>query len=109
MPRGSGKQTSPIVVEQRRILWEMTGESEGNGLRQWDAKAEGVLDALLGVVSTGSVVLLRPGSGGRALGIAIWEGDVRHPAKWLYEAAELDDWARLILKRLGDDISQAAD
>lgn len=109
MPRGSSKQATPAVVDQRRILWEMTGENEGDGLRQWDAKSGDVLDALLGIVSTGAVVLLRPGSGGRALGIAIWEGDVRHPAKWLYESAELDDWARLILKRLGGDISQAAD
>jgi hypothetical protein len=97
MPRGSGKQTTPAIVEQRRILWEMTGENEGDGLRQWDPKAVEVLDALLGIVSTGAVVLLRPGSGGRALGIAIWEGDVRHPAKWCYESSELDD------------ISQAAD
>lgn len=109
MPRGSGKQPTPAVQEQRRLLFEMVGGNPGDSLRQWDPKAETVLEALLGIVDAGAVVLLRPGSGGRALGIAIWEGDVRHPAKWLYETAELDEWALVILKRLGGDISQAAD
>jgi hypothetical protein len=109
MPRGSGKAVTPAVSEQRRLLWEMTGDNGGNGLRQWDAKADVVLEALLGIVSTGAVVMLRPGSGGRALGIAIWEGDVRHPATWLYESLELDDWSQKVCRRLRDDISQAAD
>lgn len=109
MPRGSGKQVTPVVQQQRRLLFEMTGEHSAETLRQWDPKAEKVVEALLGIVDTGAVVLLRPGSGGRALGIAIWEGDVRHAAKWVYESAELDEWAQLILKRLGSDISQAAD
>ena len=109
MPRGSGKPVTPAVQQQRRILWEMTGEAEGDGLTQWDPKAVELVEALLGIVSTGAVVMLRPGSGGRALGIAIWEGDTRHPAKWFYETLELDDWARIIRNRLAGDISQAAD
>lgn len=109
MPRGSGKQVTPAVLDQRRLLWEMTGSIGGEGLRQWDPKAQSVVDALLAVLSTGAALFLRPGSGGRAVGIAIWEGDTRHPAKWLYEAQELDDWSLLILERMGGDISQAAD
>jgi hypothetical protein len=61
------------------------------------------------VLSTGAAIFARPGSGGRAIGIAIWEGDTRHPAKWLYEASELDDWSQLIRKTVSGDISQAAD
>lgn len=109
MPRGSERKVTPAVADQRKVLWEMTGSHEGDGLRQWDPKAVTVLEALLGIVSTNAVVMLRPGSGGRALGIAIWEGDVRHPATWFYETSELDEWALKILKRLGGDISQAAD
>jgi len=109
MPRGSGKQATPAVQAQRRLLFELVGEHEGEGLRQWDPKAVPLVEAILGIVSTGAAVFIRPGSGGRALGIAIWEGDTRHPAKWLYEVQELDDWALIILKRLGDDISQPAD
>jgi hypothetical protein len=109
MPRGSGKLVTPIRQEQRRLLFEMVGEAEGEGLRQWDPKAAPLVEAILGILASGAAVFLRPGSGGRAIGVAIWEGDTRHPARWVYEAEELDDWARIILKRLGDDISQAAD
>lgn len=109
MPRGSGRQTTPVQLEQRRLLFEMLGGHEGDGLRQWDPKAGPFTEALLGILSTGAAVFLRPGSGGRAIGVAIWEGDTRHPAKWVYESGELDDWSLLILKRLGDDISQPAD
>ena len=109
MPRGSGKQVTPAVQQQRRLLFEMVGEHEGEHLRQWDPKAVEFVEALLGVLDSGAALFLRPGSGGRAIGIAIWEGDTRHPARWCYEAEELDDWARIITRRLGGDISQAAD
>lgn len=108
MPRGSGKQVTPVRVEQRRLLFEMVGEHEGESLRQWDPKAGPIVEAILGIAGSGAAIFIRPGSGGRALGIAIWEGDTRHPASWFYEAEELDDWAHRILKRLGGDISQAA-
>jgi hypothetical protein len=109
MPRGSGKQATPVQQEQRRLLWAMTGQVDGEGLRQWDPKSADFVEAVLDVLSTGAAVFMRPGSGGRAIGIAIWEGDTRHPAKWLYEASELDEWSRLILKTMGGDISQPAD
>lgn len=108
MPRGSARPITPIRQEQRRLLFDMTGSHDGESLRQWDPKANPLVDALLGIVASGAAVFIRPGSGGRAIGIAIWEGDTRHPAIWCYEAEELDDWARIILKRLGGDISQEA-
>lgn len=109
MPRGNAGRVTPSAQQQRRLLFEMVGSHEGETLRQWDPKMQPLVEALLGIVATGAVVLLRPGSGGRALGVAIWEGDVRHPASWFYEPGELDDWSLMILKRLGGDISQAAD
>lgn len=109
MPRGSGKLVPPAIQEQRRLLWSMMGQQDGESLRQWDPKAQDLVEALLAVLSTGAALFIRTGSGGRAIGVAIWEGDVRHPAKWLYEASELDDWSRLILKTIQSDISQAAD
>lgn len=109
MPRGSARQVTPAQQQQRKLLFEMTGDHDGSELLHWDIQTEPFVEALLGIVSTGAVVMLRPGSGGRALGIAIWEGDVRHPAKWFYETAEVDDWSLLIRKRVAGDISQAAD
>lgn len=108
MPRGSSGNVTPAKREQRRLLFEMVGEHQGESLTQWDPKAEMFLEAVLGVLSTGSALFIRPGSGGRAIGLAIWEGDTRHPAKWCYEAEELDDWAQAIRKVLGGDISQHA-
>jgi hypothetical protein len=109
MPRGSSRQVTPAVQEQRRLLFSMVGTVEGDSLRQWDPKAQAFVEAFLAVLSTGAAIFARPGSGGRAIGIAIWEGDTRHPAKWLYEASELDDWSQLIRKTVSGDISQAAD
>lgn len=97
MPRERAKQTNPAKTDQQRILWEMTGDFEGNEIWQWDPKESDLIEALLWVVSSGATVVMRPGSGGRAMGIAIWEGDVRHPPKWCYEADELDAWSQRVL------------
>jgi hypothetical protein len=109
MPRIPKSTQTPAKVEQQRLLWEQTGSFDGNGLEQWDPKTQELVDAILTVLSTGSSVFIRPGSGGRSLGIAIWEGEVRHKPKWIYDAEEMDQWAEGILHiaklRLGD-ISQ---
>jgi hypothetical protein len=62
-------------------------------LADWDPKCEPLVQALLEVLSSGCAVMLRVGSGGRAVGIQIYEGDYKHPPKWIYEAEELDTWA----------------
>jgi hypothetical protein len=76
-------------------------DPSAGSLSDWDADTAVVTQALLEIVSTGSTVVVRPGSGGRSLGVSIWEGDTRHPPKWLYDSEELTAWAQGIC-----DISQ---
>jgi len=99
MPRrGKGDET-PAAKEQRVLLWGSYGKIAQPELSSWDPKQEPLIEALLTVVESGATLVLRPGSGGRALGLAIWEGDFRHPPVWVYTAAELDDWASEVIER----------
>jgi len=76
-------------------------DPSAGSLSDWDPDTALVTQAILEVVASGSTVVIRPGSGGRALGISIWEGDTRHPPKWVYDAEELTTWSQGIC-----DISQ---
>jgi hypothetical protein len=100
MPRGKPTLLTPAKQQQRKILWDQTGEAQEWALMDWDCKTEPLVEALLGVLASGATVVLRPGSGGRSVGVAIWEGDVRHSPTWCYEPEELDSWATRILERL---------
>jgi hypothetical protein len=71
----------------------MTGEHAGESLIQWDPKTEPLVAAIMEILASGASVFLRPGSGGRAIGVAIWDGEDRHKPTWVYEAEELDAWA----------------
>lgn len=109
MPRrGQGDSSSARSVE-RRLIWAQTGEYNHATVGDFDPKAEALTEALLYVVSTGATVVLRPGSGGRALGIAIWEGDARHAPKWLYDEEEVDAWASGVLSVKRGQSAEAAD
>lgn len=94
MPRANqqGGQRTP-AQDQRHLLWEMTGTTPGETLDTWDPKAELLVSAILTVIASGATLVIRPGSGGRTIGLAIWEGDHRHPPTWVYEAEELDNWS----------------
>jgi hypothetical protein len=87
----------------------MAGADQLPGVSEWDPKTEALVQALLEIVSSGSTVVLRPGSGGRALGVAIWEGDERHAPMWCYDAEELDHWAARVLAMIEQRSGQAAD
>jgi hypothetical protein len=97
MPRPTKNAPSVAKVTERRLLWQQTGEDSGELLTDWDPKTETLVNALLEIVATGASVFIRPGSGGRAIGIAIWEGEDRHKPTWVYEASELDGWAEGIM------------
>jgi hypothetical protein len=96
MPRTGRGQSTPAVTEQRALLWGMNGSEVLPTVAEWDPKTEPLVQALLQVVASGATVVLRPGSGGRAIGVAIWEGDVRHSPTWVYDAEELDTWAEKV-------------
>lgn len=63
----------------------------------WDPDMQAWGQALLEVVAQGGTLFIRSGSGGQSLGIAIWEGDTRHPAKWLQDADGIDAWSHAVL------------
>lgn len=97
MPRkGAGGQPTP-VSEQRVLMWGMQGANIPPSLTEWDPKTEPLVQAVLEVVATGATLVFRPGSGGRSIGVAIWEGDQRWAPNWVYDTEELDDWAQGIL------------
>lgn len=107
--RANKGQQPTAKQDQQKLLWLQTGEHQGVTLADWDPKPEPFVQALLEVLATGATVVLRPGSGGRSFGIAIWEGDVRHAPKWLYDNEEVDDWASWVNEHAALRNGQAAD
>lgn len=101
MPRAKQGNAPTAIAEQRALLWLQTGDNSGLALYDWDADGPAWLQACMEIVASGATLVIRPGSGGRSVGVAIWEGDVRHPPKWCYDDDELTTWARGIC-----DISQ---
>jgi hypothetical protein len=104
MPRGrlgdqQGGRLTPAQA-QRQILWAQTHQHHANSLANWDPKTDQLVEALLTVLATGATLVLRPGSGNRSVGVAIWEGDVRHAPEWCYEAEELDAWAEWVISKM---------
>lgn len=75
----------------------------------WDLKTSIFAEAALAIIASGATLVIRPGSGGRALGVAIWEGDDRHPPQWCYDEAELDEWAAGVVARWKEVTTRAAD
>jgi hypothetical protein len=63
----------------------------------WDPDMQAFGQAILEVVAKGGTLFVRSGSGGQSVGIAIWEGDTRHPAKWLQDADGINAWAQAVL------------
>lgn len=100
MPHKGQSRQPTAKSEQARTLWGSYGQRNDPTLTDWDPKTEPLIAALLEVLASGATVVLRPGSGGRSVGVAIWEGDQRHPPKWCYDADELDQWAEWVQTQL---------
>lgn len=109
MPRKVSSQKSEAVTAERQLIWAQFGSYNHATVGDFDPKAEALVEALLHVVSTGATLVLRPGSGGRSLGIAIWEGDFRGAPQWLYDSEEVDNWATTVLSVKRAAEAQAAD
>ena len=93
MPRAKSSGSGQAAREQAQLLWGMGVDPYEAGVLGWDWQDAVFCEAVREVLSSGASIFMRPGSGGRAIGIAIWEGDHRHPPKWLYEGAEIEEWA----------------
>lgn len=102
MPRKPAAKESPAKLQQNLAMWGIYGKEARVLPSGWDPKQVQLVDALLHVISSGATVVLRPGSGGGAVGVAIWEGDLRHPAVWCYTSEELDQWAEGVMQRVGE-------
>lgn len=100
MPRAKGVRETPAKLAENRTIWGQFGKTDvGYAITGWDFKPSFV-EAILEVLQSGSTVVLRPGSGQRSIGIAIWEGDFRHPPTWCYQPEEVDMWAESIMERV---------
>ena len=109
MPRGKPGQESKQKLIANRYVWDAVGEIQTNSVGGWDLKSEQFSAALLEVVGSGATVVLRPGTGGRSLGIAIWDGDVRYAPVWCHAEEEADGWAAKVLQTVRDQNAAAAD
>lgn len=97
MPGGRKPEKKSPLHELAHLIYLQTGEVPDFQLASWEPRYQELVDALFEVVGQGYTLVLRPGSGGRALGLAIWNGDSRPPAKWFYDQDELDAWADNVL------------
>lgn len=109
MPRPNRSQKPEAVTQERQLIWAQFGSYNHATVGDFDPKAQPLVEALLHIVSTGATVVLRPGSGGRSLGVAIWEGDARYAPTWLYDSEELDNWASTVLSMKQAQEEKAAD
>ncbi len=109
MPRGKRPEETPAKLEQNRLMWATFGKKAKVTIASWDPKQVQFTQALLEILTTGATVVLRPGSGGGSVGVAIWEGDFRHPPTWCYTSEELDEWSAAIMESVTPKGEDAAD
>lgn len=109
MPHKPAASKPKAVTEERQLIWAQFGAYNHATVGDFDPKNDPLVEALLYVVSTGATLVLRPGSGGRSLGIAIWEGDYRGAPQWLYDSEEVDNWAATVLSQKRAAEAKAAD
>lgn len=93
----ANKQPTPKSEQQRSIYLDF-GEVYSSSLRDWDPKQVQFVEAILEVLSSGATIVMRPGSGGRSIGIAIWAGEDRGAPRWCYDSEEIDEWTGRVLE-----------
>lgn len=99
MPRAKSVPSSAARQRHESLWYDNFGSPPENHLTSWDPDASRFFEAIAAIAASGATSVIRPGSGGRSLGIAIWEGDDRHPPIWFHEHEELDAWTARILER----------
>lgn len=99
MPR----KAAPSVLSADSIFASIMGQLGGvpdYNCSDWDPDMQRFGQAILEVVAANGTLFIRSGSGGQSVGIAIWEGDTRHPAKWLQDAEGIDAWSAAVLQAI---------
>jgi hypothetical protein len=90
------RQRPEVVVSSDtffRALAGQLGKVPDYTFADWDPDAQKMWNAITGVMLMGGCVFMRPGTGSQSFGIAVWEGNERHPAKWLYTEDDVNEWA----------------
>jgi len=97
MPRGNKEPVLSADSIFASIMSQLGGVPSYT-CADWDPDMQAWGQALLEVCAKGGTLFVRGGSGGQSLGIAIWEGDTRHPAKWLQDADGINAWSKAVLE-----------
>lgn len=99
MPRKSESPPVKPVVTQWNAWWLVTGEEYEPKLHEWDPETTAFTQALLELLDDGLTIVLRPGSGGLSIGVALWKGDQRDPPIWFRDQDTLDTWTKTVTER----------
>jgi len=97
----AGRAKKPVTTVPKEAIkqwWHQTGTQYEYKLSEWDPDTVTVVQAILELLESGLTIVIRPGSGGRAIGMAIWHGDDRPPAKWFGDHDEMNEYCRLIVE-----------
>lgn len=98
MPGGRKPAAPTAKSEQRRLIYGTAGSVPAPGQNSWDPKSQLFTEAVMCLISDGCGVSFSSAGGGRMIGITIFEGDTKHPRKWIYDDEELDAWAGVIIE-----------
>lgn len=98
MPRARRVPSSPARREFESLWSSVAGGPLEYTIVDWDPDTAKFVQALLEILGSGASLFIRPGGGGSTVGIAIWEGDNRHPATWFTEHEELNVWAARVIE-----------
>lgn len=80
-------------------MWAQDPSGDWTTILNWEPRTDEFWQALQEVLASGAAVFIRQGSGGRSVGIAIWDGDDRMPARWCFDDEEINMWSAEIIRR----------